>query len=58
MDHGPEDLAGLRRFALDISRADNDKRSIRGKLERAGWADAFRLELLIAVRCDRLGYYR
>ena len=34
-DNGPENLARLRRFALDIIRANQDKGSTRGKLERA-----------------------
>ena len=34
-DNGPENLARSHRFALDIIRANKDKGSTRGKLERA-----------------------
>jgi predicted transposase YbfD/YdcC len=34
-DHGPENLARLRRFALNILRANQDKHSTRGKIKRA-----------------------
>jgi predicted transposase YbfD/YdcC len=45
-DHAPENLARLRRLALNLLRADPDKGSTRGKLKRAGWDDAFLLKLL------------
>ena len=45
-DHAPENLARLRRFALNVLRANNDKGSTRGKIKRAGWDDAFLLNLL------------
>jgi predicted transposase YbfD/YdcC len=45
-DHGPENLARLRRFALNILRANRDNGSTRGKIKRAGWDDAFLLNLL------------
>jgi predicted transposase YbfD/YdcC len=45
-DHGPENLARLRRFALNLLRANPDKGSTRGKLKRAGWDDAFLLKIL------------
>jgi len=48
-DHGPENLARLRRFALNIIRANNEKGSTRGKIERAAWDDAFLLKLLAAA---------
>ena len=47
-DNGPENLARLRRFALNIIRANRDKGSTRGKLERAAWDDALLLDLLAA----------
>lgn len=47
-DHAPENLARLRRFALNVLRANQDKGSTRGKIKRAGWDDAFLLELLRA----------
>ena len=45
-DHGPETLARLRRFALNLLRANPDKGSTRGKIKRAGWDDAFLLRIL------------
>ena len=45
-DHAPENLARLRRFALNVLRADKDSGSTRGKIKRAGWDDAFLLHLL------------
>lgn len=53
-DHGPEDLARVRRFTLNVIRANQDKGSTRGKIERAARDDAFLLELLVAASCDRL----
>ena len=44
--HAPENLARLRRFALDLLRVNPDKGSIRGKIKRAGWDDAFLLTIL------------
>lgn len=48
-DNGPENLARLRRFALNIIRANPDKGSTRGKIKRAAWDDAFLLQLLAAA---------
>jgi predicted transposase YbfD/YdcC len=48
-DHGPENLARLRRFALNIIRANQDKGSTRGKIKRAAWDDTFLLQLLAAA---------
>jgi len=45
-DHAPENLARLRRFALNVLRANQDKGSTRGKIKRAAWDDAFLLKLL------------
>ena len=45
-DHAPENLARLRRFALNVLRANRDQGSTRGKIKRAGWDDAFLLHLL------------
>jgi len=45
-DHAPENLARLRRFALNVLRADQDSGSTRGKIKRAGGDDAFLLHLL------------
>ena len=48
-DHAPENLARLRRFALNVLRANQDHGSTRGKIKRAGWDDAFLLCLDSAV---------
>ena len=48
-DNGPENLARLRRFALNMLRANQDKGSTRGKIKRAAWDDAFLLKLLAAA---------
>jgi predicted transposase YbfD/YdcC len=45
-DHGPDNLARLRRFALNLLRANRDRGSTRGKIKRAGWDDAFLLQIL------------
>lgn len=45
-DHAPENLARLRRFALNLLRANHDQGSTRGKIKRAGWDDAFLLNIL------------
>lgn len=45
-DHAPENLARLRRLALNLLRANPDQGSTRGKLKRAGWDDAFLLTIL------------
>jgi predicted transposase YbfD/YdcC len=44
--HAPENLARLRRFALNLLRANSDKGSTRGKIKRAGRDDAFLLRIL------------
>jgi hypothetical protein len=48
-DHAPENLARLRRFALNVLRANHEQGSTRGKIKRAGWDDAFLLKLLAAA---------
>jgi len=45
-DHGPENLAVLRRLALNIIRSHPARISMRQKVKRAGWDDAFLLQLL------------
>jgi predicted transposase YbfD/YdcC len=50
-DNGPANLAVLRRMALNVAQAHPDtKVSLRGKLKRAGWNDAFLFELLGHMR--------
>lgn len=48
--HGPQNLALLRKIALNIVSADADKGSIKGKLKRAGWDEAFLKKLLAHMR--------
>jgi hypothetical protein len=48
-DHGPENLDRLRRFALNILRANQDKGSTGGKIKRATWDDALLLKFLAAA---------
>jgi len=48
-DHAPQNLAVLRRLALNIVRAHPDtKTSIRAKLKRAAWNDKFLIEMLLS----------
>lgn len=50
-DNAPANLAVLRRLALNVARAHPDTTtSLRGKLKRAGWNDAFLFELLGHMR--------
>lgn len=49
-DHGPANLAMLRRFALNVLRQDTSKGSLTGKMKRAGWDDAFLFSLLRHMR--------
>ena len=45
-DHGPENLALLRRLALNLAKLEPSKGSMKGKLKRAGWDDAYLATLL------------
>jgi predicted transposase YbfD/YdcC len=47
-DHGPQNLALLRRMALTFARLEGSKRSIKGKLKPAGRGDAFLTTILKA----------
>lgn len=49
-DNGPENIAVLRRRALDVARLDKSKGSLTVKLKRAGWDDDFLLKLLSHMR--------
>ena len=49
-DHGPANLALLRKLALNLLRTHPDKGSIRGKVKRAGWNDQFLLSLFAQMR--------
>lgn len=49
-DNAPQNLALLRKLALNLLRAHPEKGSIKGKIKRAGWDDAFLLSLLGHMR--------
>jgi predicted transposase YbfD/YdcC len=49
-DNGPENLAVLRRLALNVLRSHPDRSSMRQKSKRAGWDDGFLLSLLSQMR--------
>lgn len=49
-DHAPQNLALLRKLALNTLRQHPDKGSIKGKVKRAGWDDAFLTSLLGHMR--------
>lgn len=51
--HGPEYIAHLRRFALNLLSANPDRISTRGKIERTGLDKASLVEVLHAARYDR-----
>jgi predicted transposase YbfD/YdcC len=49
-DHGPENLAILRKLALNILRSHPSTASIRRKIKRCGWEDGFLLSMLAQMR--------
>lgn len=49
-DHAPQNIALLRKIALNLLRQHPDKGSIKGKIKRAAWNDAFLLSLLAHMR--------
>jgi predicted transposase YbfD/YdcC len=49
-DNAPENLAILRRLALNILQSHPDPKPIRRKIKRAGWDDAFLLAMLRHMR--------
>ncbi len=49
-DNAPLNLAILRRIALNLAKANPEKGSIRGKLERAAWDDVFLARLILQMR--------
>lgn len=49
-DYAPQNLALIRKLALNILRTHSDKGSIKGKIKRAGWNDAFLLSMLGHMR--------
>lgn len=49
-DHGPENISILRKLALNLLRSHPDKASVRRKVKRAGWDDAFLLSIIAHMR--------
>jgi predicted transposase YbfD/YdcC len=49
-DNGPENLAIMRKLALNILRSHPSTASIRRKIKRAGWDDTFLLSMLAQMR--------
>ena len=49
-DNAPQNLALIRRLALNLLRSHPDKGSIKGKVKRAGWDDAFLFSLITHMR--------
>ena len=49
-DNAPQNLAILRRLALNAARAMQDKTSLRGRIKRAGWDDKYLAKLLTQMR--------
>lgn len=49
-DNAPQNLALLRKLALNLIRQHPAKGSVKGKIKRAGWDDAFLLSLLGQMR--------
>ncbi len=47
--HGPQNLALMRRLALNIARHEPTKDAMRGKLKRAAWDDNFLIDLIRAA---------
>lgn len=49
-DNGPQNLALIRKLALNMLRLNPDKGSIKGKIKRAGWDDNFLFKLISHMR--------
>ena len=49
-DNGPQNIALLRKLALNLLRSHPDKASIRRKIKKAGWDDMFLLSILDHMR--------
>jgi predicted transposase YbfD/YdcC len=49
-DNGPENIAILRKLALNLLRSNRYKASIRRKIKRAGWDDTFLSSMLAQMR--------
>jgi len=53
-DHAPQNLALLRRWALNTCKLEGSKGSMKGKLKRAGWNDDFLARLLTLAGQDQM----
>ncbi len=51
-DNAAENIAVMRRFALNLARLHPRKNSMKGKLKQAMWSDDFRSELLLGKHLD------
>lgn len=49
-DNGPQNLALMRKLALNLLRSHPDKASIKGKIKKAGWDDQFLISLITHMR--------
>lgn len=49
-DNAPQNLALIRKLALNLLRLHPDKGSIKGKIKRAGWDDRFLISLIAQMR--------
>ena len=45
-DHDPRNIALLRRLTLNVAKLEGSRGSMKGKLKRAGWDNAFLTRLL------------
>jgi hypothetical protein len=45
--HGPQNLALLRKLALNLAKLEPSKGSMRGKLKQAGWDNHFLVQILL-----------
>lgn len=53
-ENASENMALIRRFALNLARLNPQKNSMRGKLKKAMWSDEFRAELLLGQNVDKV----
>ena len=49
-DHGPHNLALLRKLALNLAKLEPSEGFMRGKLKRVGWDNAFLAQIPRSVR--------
>lgn len=49
LDHAPQNIALLRRWALNACKLEGSKGSVKGKLKQAGWSDAFLAKLMTKI---------